>query len=134
MSEVSAEQARLRALRFEFEELVAGMCKAMNDPKRLLLLYALHAGPRSVGELSRIIAAPKANTSQHLAVLRDRGLVEPERQGNTVVYSLRHKKIIDALEILREIMNDELDRKQTIRLSPDTPITGDGRLLAALSE
>jgi DNA-binding transcriptional ArsR family regulator len=102
-------------LRLELDELVAGMCKALNDPKRLLLLYALRFGPHTVSELCEVIEAPQSNTSQHLAVLRDRGLVEAERQGNNVLYSLRHEKVIDAIDILRGVMSDELTRQQSLR-------------------
>src|SRR5882757_7526772 len=66
-------------LRQELDELVASMCKALNDSKRLLLLYALRDGRYTVTELCDLIEAPQSNTSQHLAVLRDRGLVEAER-------------------------------------------------------
>jgi DNA-binding transcriptional ArsR family regulator len=103
------------ALRLELEELVASMCKALNDPKRLLLLYALHDRPRTVSELSKILEAPQANTSQHLAVLRDRGLLETERRGNSILYSLRHPKVLKALDILRKVMVDELERQQALR-------------------
>src|ERR687896_473405 len=102
-------------LRQELDELVASMCKALNDPKRLLLLYALRYGRYTVSELCELIEAPQSNTSQHLAVLRDRGLVEAERQGNNVVYSLRHPKVIDAIDILRGVMSDELERQTALR-------------------
>ena len=102
-------------LRQELDELVASMCKALNDSKRLLLLYALRDGRYTVTELCELIEAPQSNTSQHLAVLRDRGLVEAERQGNNVVYSLRHPKVIEAIDILRGVMSDELHRQTALR-------------------
>jgi DNA-binding transcriptional ArsR family regulator len=102
-------------LRQELDELVASMCKALNDSKRLLLLYALRNGPFTVSELCEVIEAPQSNTSQHLAVLRDRGLVEAERQGNNVVYSLRHPKVIEAIDMLRGVMSDELERQTALR-------------------
>lgn len=104
-------------LRQELDELGARMCKALNDPKRLLVLYALADGPHTVTELCEVLDAPQSNTSQHLAVLRDRGLIEAERQGNSVVYSLRHPKVLGAIDILREVMADELDRQQALRSS-----------------
>ena len=102
-------------LRQELDELGARMCKALNDPKRLLVLYALADGPHTVTDLCDMLEAPQSNTSQHLAVLRDRGLIEAERQGNNVQYSLRHRKVLDAIDILREVMADELDRQQSLR-------------------
>jgi ArsR family transcriptional regulator len=115
MSEVASMGPIDSLLRQELDELVASMCKALNDPKRLLLLYALRNGRYTVSELCELIEAPQSNTSQHLAVLRDRGLVEAERQGNNVVYSLRHPKVIEAIDILRSVMSDELVRQTALR-------------------
>ena len=103
-------------LRQELDELVASMCKALNDSKRLLLLYTLRHGSYTVSELCDVIEAPQSNTSQHLAVLRDRGLVEADRQGNNVVYSLRHPKVMEAIDILRSVMSDELERQTALRV------------------
>lgn len=102
-------------LRRELDELVSTLCKAMNDAKRLVVLYALRDGPHTVSELCEVLEAPQSNTSQHLAVLRDRGLVDTQRQGNNVVYSLRHPKVIDAVDILRSVQEDELARRQALR-------------------
>jgi DNA-binding transcriptional ArsR family regulator len=101
-------------LREEISDLVGSMCKALSDAKRLLLLYALDDGPLTVGQLCQVIEAPQANTSQHLAVLRERGLVEATRQGNNVVYSLRHTAVIKAIDLLREIRTAEIERRQSL--------------------
>lgn len=103
-----------KALRLELDELVANMCKALNDPKRLLVLYALDDGAHTVSELCEILDAPQSNTSQHLAVLRSAGMVETERRGNSVLYSLRHPKVVEVIDDLRGIMTDELDRRRAV--------------------
>ena len=102
-------------LRQELDDLHAGMCKALSDPKRLVILYALSDGPRNVTELCEVVGASQPNTSQHLAFLRDRGVIDADRQGNNVVYSLRYPAVIDALDLLREVMADELARRQALR-------------------
>lgn len=101
-------------LRQELDELTSGICKALNDPKRLVLLYCLRDGPRTVTELCDVVGAPQANTSQHLAVLRDRGLLKAEQVGNRVRYSLRHPKVIEAIDLLRAIMGEELTRQAAL--------------------
>jgi DNA-binding transcriptional ArsR family regulator len=102
-------------LREELEELVETMCKALNDAKRLAILYALRTGPHTVTQLCHAIQAPQSNTSQHLATLRDRGLIKADRHGANVVYSLRHPKLVDAIDLLRQVMADELTRQQALR-------------------
>lgn len=105
----------------QIEELVSTMCKALNDPKRLMLIYALRERPRTVGELCNFLEVPQSNASQHLAVLRERGLVTTERLGNRVLYSLRYPAVIDAVDILRSVMSEELDRQRHLHDLPDLP-------------
>jgi ArsR family transcriptional regulator len=104
-------------LRGELEALVAGTCKALNDPKRLLVMYALSDGPRSVGELCGVLDSTQSNVSQHLGVLRAAGMVESERSGSTVRYSLRHPRVIEAIDMLRSISREELARRQASLVS-----------------
>lgn len=93
--------------RSEVVALHARLCQALADPKRLLLIYELHEGPRSVGDLSATLRIPQSNVSQHLAILRDRGIVSAERTGGRIVYRLRGKKVVRALDLLREFMREQ---------------------------
>ena len=102
-------------LREELEDLTAGVCRALSDPKRLMLLYALDRGPRSVGELADLLEISQSNVSQHLALLRDRGLVDTEREANRVIYTLRHPQVVEAIDLLRGVTTAELDRRRAIR-------------------
>jgi len=88
----------------EFHELHAQICKGLADPKRLMILNALRDGSRSVNDICEAIDLPQANVSQHLAILRDRGLVETERDGQRIFYSVASEKIIMAMDLLREVM------------------------------
>lgn len=101
-------------LRDEFVELTATLCKAVNDPKRLLLLHLLGQQPMTVGELADGIDAPQSNTSQHLAILRENGLVDTDRRGSHVVYSLRHPRLLDAIQIMREVQSAEARRRAAL--------------------
>jgi len=98
-------------LRAELVELTATLCHALNDPKRLLILHALGDGPASVGALAAAVDASVANVSQHLAVLRDRGLVDSAREGLNVIYSLRYPELLEAIASLRAILRTELGRR-----------------------
>ena len=92
----------------EFAELHARICKGLADPKRLLILNALRDSELSVTELCDALDLPQANISQHLGVLRDRGLVASRRDGQWVYYSLTSNKIIQALDLLREMMAEQM--------------------------
>jgi len=101
-------------LRSELVELTSTLCHALNDPKRLLLLHVLSAGPASVTALAGALDASVANVSQHLAVLRERGLVDTERDGLNVIYSLRYPELIDAITQLRGILRSEIERRSRL--------------------
>jgi ArsR family transcriptional regulator len=58
--------------------------------------------------LSEVLDLPQPTVSRHLKVLRERGLVTSEREGQAVSYSLRDNRIIDALDLLRAILADRL--------------------------
>lgn len=88
----------------EIVGLHARLCQALADPKRLLLIYALADGPRTVSELCDDLGLAQANVSQHLAILRDRGVVTSSRIGSNVSYRLRGPQVVQALDLLREYL------------------------------
>lgn len=90
----------------EFAELHAHICKGLADPKRLMILNALRNGERSVTDICEELDLPQANVSQHLAVLRERGLAETRRDGQRVFYAVSSPKIIAAMDLLREVMHE----------------------------
>lgn len=92
------------ATRDEMFQLHASVCKGLGDPKRLLLIDALRDGELAVGELCDATGIAQANASQHLAILRDKGLVRTRRDGQRIYYSLSSPKIIVAVDLLRDVM------------------------------
>ena len=92
----------------ELHELHARICKAIADPKRLLIISELRDGPMSVGDLALALDMSQSNTSQHLAVLRERGVVEAQKEGLNVYYALTSRKVLKAIDLLREFMVDSL--------------------------
>jgi DNA-binding transcriptional ArsR family regulator len=98
----------------ELHELHAGLCSALADPTRLMLLYCLAESPHSVSDLSDRLALPQPTTSRHLKILRDRGLVTPQRSGVNVIYSLTDTRLIEALDLLRLVMRDIFDRRAAV--------------------
>jgi DNA-binding transcriptional ArsR family regulator len=88
--------------------LHAQMCQGLADPTRILILYSLFESPRYVNELAEVLDVSQPTASRHLKVLRDRGLVTATREGNTVHYALRDRRVIQALDLLRALMADLL--------------------------
>jgi len=74
--------------------------QALADPLRLALLQQLMAGPGTVSELVALSGASQPNVSNHLALLRARGLVRTTRQGRASVYELRDATVAQLVESL----------------------------------
>lgn len=69
-------------------EQCAKFLKALADPDRLKIIQCLQSGPKNVGEICKLLKNEIANVSHHLSVLRNAHLVDGEKQGKYVVYSL----------------------------------------------
>ena len=67
----------------------ARLLKALGNEKRLMVLCLLAQGERSVGDLNARVDLSQSALSQHLAVLRNDGLVRARRETQTIYYSLR---------------------------------------------
>jgi len=91
----------------EIFHLQAEICKCLADPKRLMIIHELESGEKSVGELAD-------NTSQHLAILRNAGVIIPRREGSTVFYSLVNPRISDACHLVRSVIADQIHRTQSL--------------------
>ncbi|MGC8872891.1 MAG: ArsR/SmtB family transcription factor [Chloroflexia bacterium] len=92
----------------EIELLHAHICEGLGDPKRVTILYLLASGPSNVADLTAALGISQPTVSHHLKVLRDRGLVVARREGTSVYYSLADRRIIQALDLLREMLADLL--------------------------
>ncbi len=91
-------------------EMQAQLCKTLSNPKRLEILDILkNEGEITVNGLAEQLEIPKANTSQHLAVLRQAGVVHTRRDGINVFYSLRSDRISEACALTRQILVERLE-------------------------
>ena len=81
----------------------AAVARALADPKRLCVLQSLAEGELSVRELSDRVGCHVPNMSQHLAVLRNSGLVLTRRDGNAIYYRLADPRIMDACRLIQSI-------------------------------
>ncbi len=95
-------------LRQEITLLHAQVCQGLADPKRILILYALADGPRRVTDLADALGMPQPTVSHHLKILRERGLVLAEQEGTAVYYTLADERVIQALDLLREVLRTQL--------------------------
>lgn len=88
----------------------AEICKTFANPWRLRIVEALGEDELAVSQIAEAIKIPKSNLSQHLAIMRDRGIVQARRDGARIYYRLTSPKIVKACRMMREILLDGLNR------------------------
>lgn len=81
----------------------AHIFKILAHPKRLQILSLLIIKELKVEEIRKVINIPKANLSQHLALLRHNGLVRARREGLNFYYKIADKGIIEPYRILNKL-------------------------------
>lgn len=97
VSGINLAELQSRALR------ATGLLKAMSNPVRLMVLCQLAEGEKSVGELEGVARVSQSALSQHLALLRQRGLVRSRRAGQTIFYSIDGSEAPALLAALYEV-------------------------------
>jgi DNA-binding transcriptional ArsR family regulator len=79
------------------------LLKTLANESRLSIMCVLAEGERSVGALNERIELSQSALSQHLAVLREQGLVRTRRESQTIYYSLTDSEAIPLIEALHDI-------------------------------
>jgi DNA-binding transcriptional ArsR family regulator len=95
-------------------EMKAGLCKTFSDARRLIIISELCQGERTVGELTRVVNIAQASVSRHLAVLRQRRLVNARREGTRIHYSLSDPTIRDACQIVHQLVLNQMEETRRL--------------------
>lgn len=103
MTKVSNSQLSQMAEMLKHAKEAANLLKKMGNEHRLLVLCSLMNGERSVGELNDMMLLSQSALSQHLASLREAGLVKTRRESQTIYYSLSGNEAIKVIGVLQSI-------------------------------
>lgn len=106
----------------EIYQLHSQLCASLADPKRILILYALAEKSMNVTELCETLELSQSSTSRHLKLLRERGLVNAHRKGQSVIYELADERVIQALDLLRAVLADVLKSQADLARSASRSI------------
>ncbi|MEW6404317.1 MAG: metalloregulator ArsR/SmtB family transcription factor [Chloroflexota bacterium] len=85
----------------------ADLCQTLANPIRLELLSHLRDGEKRVNELAELTQLNQANVSQHLSIMRSKGLVTTRREGTNIYYRITNPKIIRACDLIREVLIEQ---------------------------
>jgi DNA-binding transcriptional ArsR family regulator len=84
-------------------EEAADLLKALSNPQRLRVMCLLIDGEKTVGEINAEIELSQSALSQHLAVLRDGGLVQTRREAQNVYYSVAPGPVHRIIQTLHDV-------------------------------
>jgi ArsR family transcriptional regulator len=92
----------------DFYRLHSDFCKTISNPKRQEILDILREREMTVNEMIKKTGISQSNLSQHLAILRSKGIVQARRVGANIYYSIANKKIIKAYDLVSEVLMESL--------------------------
>jgi ArsR family transcriptional regulator len=88
----------------------AEICKTFANPMRLVIINALRDEKElSASALLKLVKTSKANLSQHMSVLVQKGVVTARRAGISVFYRLADNRITQACDIMRDVLISNLE-------------------------
>lgn len=93
--------------------LKAQLFRVLGHPVRIRILELLLDGERTVGELQSALSLDSSGTSQHLAALRQLGVLESRRAGTSVHYKIRDPRISQLMLIAREVLTAAISDSHT---------------------
>ncbi len=116
MLEYSKEQVMAEKPKIDMTiyNLQAEISKTLANPIRLAILHTLRNGEKNVNDLTEVLGISQSNLSQHLALLRQKGIVVTRKQGTNIFYSVSNPKINQACDMVREVLLDQLRQTQEL--------------------
>ncbi len=96
-------------------EARAKVIKAMGHPTRLFIVEELSRQERCVQELTRMVGADVSTVSKHLAVLRNAGIVQDEKRGSQVFYSLLVPCVLNFFSCVESVLASRAKELKALR-------------------
>lgn len=94
--------------------LVAARFKVLSEPLRLRMLQEMEDGELSVGELTAAVGATQPNVSKHLKILQDAGIVARKQEGNTVIYSVADKSVLELCDLVCGSLKEKFSERSAM--------------------
>ena len=90
-------------------ELQANICQTMANAKRLEIISVLCDREVSVGEIAEKMDIRTANLSQHLSIMKTKGILTSRRDGVHIYYRIANPKVVKACNLMKEIMIEQME-------------------------
>jgi len=94
-------------------QLVANVFKALSHPTRLQIVRLLKEKPLCVCEILPQIQSEQSNTSQHLSILKNQGIVDSSRDGMMVIYRIINPDVYQMIDIAENIILKQIEETKS---------------------
>jgi ArsR family transcriptional regulator len=98
----------------EIYELHADLCKVFSNAKRLEIINTLKDKEMAASDLIGRIGLSKVNLSQHMSILKSKGVILSRREGVNIYYRIANPKIVQACHLIREVLLEQFQEKGKI--------------------
>ncbi len=95
----------------EIFEAQAETCKTLANAKRLEIISTLCDQELTVGEIAEKMNIRTANLSQHLSIMKTKGILKARRDGVHIYYSITNPKVVQACCLMKEVMMERLEEQ-----------------------
>lgn len=98
----------------EIYKLHADFCKFMGNAKRIEMMFVLGDNEKCVDEIAKTMGINISNVSQHLAIMKEKGVVEVRRDGVKMYYKISNPRTLEACIIMRDLMIEQCNKKANL--------------------
>lgn len=92
----------------------ARILKAIAHPSRIFIVEKLSEKPYCVCELTEMIGADTSTVSKHLSILKNAGIIDDEKRGTSVYYSLRCQCIMKFIGCIEQVIKMNLEKQTAL--------------------
>ena len=90
-------------------QLIANVFKSLSHPTMLQIVKLLKEKPLCVCDILPQIDSEQSNTSQHLSVLKNQGIVESKKDGPMVIYRIKSPEVYEMIDIAENIILKQME-------------------------
>lgn len=90
-------------------QIISNIFKALSSHVRVKIVEMLKDGPLCVCKIIEGLGMEQSNTSQHLSVLKNAGIVESRKEGLSVYYKLKYPEVLDMINLVEGVLNKQLE-------------------------
>ncbi|GMQ61223.1 ArsR/SmtB family transcription factor [Vallitalea maricola] len=94
----------------KIDTMEVNVLKALAHPVRLEIVKKLFDGERCVCQLCDDNEYSQANMSQHLKLLKDADIVNTRKDGNKVIYNIKHEEVKDIITLVNKLVRTEINK------------------------